>query len=92
MIMKPLLSILVVLAALVWLGAAPAGDPEVPEKYMSVDEVKALLDLGKRVVLIDVRSREQFDELHIQGARNVPLRDLPRRLGEVPRQDFVVLY
>lgn len=90
--MKPLLSILAALAAVVWLGAAPAGDPEVPEAYMSVDEVKALLDLGKRVVLIDVRSREQFDELHIRDARNVPLRDLPRRLGQVPRQDFVVLY
>ena len=25
------------------LGAAPGGDPEVPERYISVDEVKALL-------------------------------------------------
>jgi rhodanese-related sulfurtransferase len=54
--------------------------------------VKALLDMKKRVTLIDVRVREQFDELHIQGARNIALRDLPRRLAEVPRQDFVVLY
>jgi rhodanese-related sulfurtransferase len=90
--MKPLLSFLVALAAVAWLGAAPAGDPEVPERYISVDEVKALLDAKKRVVLVDVRSKEQFDELHIRGARNLPLRELPRRLDEVPRQDIVVLY
>lgn len=73
-------------------GAAPAGDAEVPEKYISVDEVKALLDMKKRVTLVDVRMREQFDELHIRGAKNIPLRELPRRLDEVPRHDFVVLY
>ncbi len=78
--------------ALLALGAAPGGDPEVPERYISVDEVKALLDLRQRVVFVDVRTREQFDELHIAGARNIVLRDLPRRLGDVPRLDFVVLY
>ena len=73
-------------------GAAPAGDAEVPEKYISVDEVKALLDMKKRVTLVDVRTREEFDELHIRGAKNIPLRDVPRRLAEVPRHDFVVFY
>jgi 3-mercaptopyruvate sulfurtransferase SseA len=78
--------------ALSWGVPAPAGDPEVPERYISVDEVKALVDLRKHVVLVDVRVREQFEELHIRGARNLPLRELPRRVAEVPRQDFVVLY
>ncbi len=82
------------LAALVLLalGAAPGGDPEVPERYITVDEVKALLDLKQRVVFVDVRVQEQFDELHIAGARNISLRDLPRRLPDVPRKDLVVLY
>ena len=71
---------------------APAGDPEVPERYVSVDEAKAMLDAGKRVVFIDVREREQFDDLHIREARNIPLRELPRRLSEVPRQGTVTLY
>jgi rhodanese-related sulfurtransferase len=78
--------------ALLALGAAAGGDPEVPERYITVDEVKALLDLKQRVVFVDVRVPEQFDELHIAGARNIGLRDLPKRLGDVPRQDFVVLY
>ncbi|HUG38335.1 MAG TPA: rhodanese-like domain-containing protein [Candidatus Limnocylindrales bacterium] len=82
----------VAILALGLVGAAPAGDAEVPEKYISVDEVKALLDMKKRVTFVDVRTREQFDELHIRGAKNIPLRELPRRLDEVPRHDFVVLY
>jgi 3-mercaptopyruvate sulfurtransferase SseA len=77
---------------LLGLGAAPGGDPEVPERYISVDEVKALLDLRQRVVFVDVRPSDQFAELHIAGARNVPLQDLPRDLEAVPRRDFVVLY
>ena len=90
--LKALFSVLAAVAALTWMGAGPADDPEIPEKYLSVDEVKALLDAGRRVVFIDVRSPEQFDELHIRGARNIPLRELPRRLGELSRKDFLVLY
>jgi rhodanese-related sulfurtransferase len=78
--------------ALLALGAAPGGDPEVPERYITVDEVKALLDLRQAVVFVDVRGPEQFDELHIAGARNIGLRELPRRLADVPRKELVVLY
>ncbi|MCI0546833.1 MAG: rhodanese-like domain-containing protein [Candidatus Rokubacteria bacterium] len=90
--MKRWLFLSLVVAAGLGLGAAPAGDPEVPEKYMSVDEAKALLDMKKRVSFVDVRVAEQFAELHIRGAQNIPLRELPRRLGEVSRQEFLVLY
>jgi rhodanese-related sulfurtransferase len=78
--------------ALGWVTPAPAGDPEVPERYMSVDEVKALLDLRKPVTFVDVRPRDQYEVLHIRGARSLPLEELPRRLDELSRQEFVVLY
>jgi len=78
--------------ALLWATPAPADDPEVPEKYMSVDEVKGVLDQKSPVVFVDVRPKEQFDDLHIRGARSIPLRDLPARLADVPRQGLLVLY
>ena len=78
--------------ALLGLGAAPAGDPPVSERFMSVAEAKALVDLKKAVRFVDVRVREQFDERHIRGASSLPLRKLPQRLGEISRQDFVLLY
>ncbi|HET8575639.1 MAG TPA: rhodanese-like domain-containing protein [Methylomirabilota bacterium] len=86
------LAIFLVAAAIVWATPAPADDPEVPEKYIKVDELKALLDAKKRVSIIDVRVKEQYDELHIKGARNIPLRELPTRLTEVPKQEPVALY
>ena len=78
--------------ALLGLGAAPAGDPPAPERYMSVAEAKSLVDLKKAVRFVDVRVREEFEERRIRGARNLPLRELPRRIDEVSRQDFVLLY
>jgi 3-mercaptopyruvate sulfurtransferase SseA len=89
--MKRILPVLLA-AALFWVSPAPADDPEVPEKFMSVDEVKALLDQNKPVRFIDVRAKEQFEALHIRGAASIPLRDLAGRVGEVSRQGLVVLY
>lgn len=78
--------------ALFWVSPAPADDPEVPEKYMSVDEVNARLQQKKPVTFIDVRPKGQFDELHIRGAKHIPLTDLPSRLASVSKKDFLVLY
>lgn len=79
-------------AALLWATTAPADDPDIPERYASVERVKAMLDDKKPLTFVDVRPREQYDELHIRGARSIPLRELPSRLAEVPRRDLVVLY
>jgi rhodanese-related sulfurtransferase len=83
---------LLLAAALLWVSAAPADDPDVPEKYASVEQVKAMLDRKAPLTFIDVRPADQFAELHIRGARNIPLHDLPSRLADVPRGDLVVLY
>ncbi len=90
--MKRYIPVALVAAALLIASAAPGGDPEVPEKYIKVDQVKAMQDAKKRVTIIDVRDKDQYDELHIKGARNVPLRELPTRLTEVPKREPVVLY
>jgi 3-mercaptopyruvate sulfurtransferase SseA len=79
------------LAVLGYVTAAPADDPEVPEKYITVDEAKALAD-KTRVAFIDVRPREQFEDLHIHGAVNLPLTDLTLQLAQVPKDVPVVLY
>jgi len=90
--MRRIVPILLVAAGLFWVSPAPADDPEVPEKYIPVDEVKALVDQKKPVTFVDVRPQEQYDELHIRGAKSIPLRDLPSRLSEVPKGNLVVLY
>jgi 3-mercaptopyruvate sulfurtransferase SseA len=91
--MIPRLTVIMLLAAvLAGAAPAPAGNPEVPEKYISVDQAKALLDKREPVTFIDVREKSQYDDLHIKGAINIPLGVLPSRLSEVPRTNRVVLY
>lgn len=90
--MKRLVTILLLGSAMAWAAPAPAGNPEVPEKFIAVDEAKALVDRRQRIMFIDVREKLQYDDLHIKGAINIPLGVLPARLAEISRTDFVVLY
>jgi len=90
--MKRLVTILLLASAMAWAAPAPAGNPDVPEKLISVDEANALLDRRQRITFIDVREKAQYDDLHIKGAINIPLGVLPARLGEIPRTEFIVLY
>jgi len=86
------LAALLVATTILSAAPAPADDPEVPEKYVSVDEAKALVDKRQRVVFIDVREKPQYDDLHIKGAVNIPLDSMRGRLREIPRRELLVLY
>ena len=44
------------------------------------------------VTLIDVRPDEEFAAGHIPGAVNIPLDELPRRLGELPADRAIIAY
>lgn len=58
---------------------------------VSHDELAARLRDGV-VTLIDVRPGEEFAAGHIPGAVNIPLDELPRRLGELPADRTVIAY
>lgn len=46
----------------------------------------------RRPYLLDVRTPEEFAESHIPGAVNIPVDELRRRLGELPRDREVAAY
>jgi rhodanese-related sulfurtransferase len=83
---------LLVVAAILLLGAAPAAPPESPVSFIQVDELKALLDRRVRADIIDVRHWPQYVEMHIKGARSMPLRAVPDRVGEITKTGLVVFY
>jgi len=60
--------------------------------YISVDDLKALLDRKERAVIVDVRTRPEYDALHIAGSRSIPLRTVRDRASEIPRSGLVVFY
>ena len=83
----------VVATAILLLGAAPAAPPEPPVNFIKVDELKTLLGQGRRADIIDVRHWESYVEMHIKGARSMPLRVIEARATkEISRTGLVVFY
>lgn len=81
-----------VAAGLLLVSAVPAAQPEYPVHFISVDELKASLDRGARADIIDVRGLEAYEEMHIKGARSMPLRAVPERAAEIAKAGLVVFY
>ena len=79
-------------AAIVLIGAAPASPPDSPVNFIKVDEPKAMLDRGEKADLIDVRNWDAYVEMHIKGARSMPLRSVERRAEEISKTGLVVFY
>lgn len=82
----------VVAAGLLLVGAAPASPPDHPVSYISVDELKGLLDRGVAADIIDVRTWSEYVDLHIRGARSMPIRAVPQRAHEISPTGLVVFY
>jgi rhodanese-related sulfurtransferase len=47
---------------------------------------------GGGAVLIDVREREEYDDVHIPGSMLIPLGELPARLAEIPSDRDVYVH
>jgi len=48
--------------------------------------------VGKKVMLLDVREPHEWDIVHIEGSKLIPLGDLPERVNELDSADEIVAY
>lgn len=60
-------------------------------KNIASPQAKALLDQGA-VFLIDVRTPEEFRQAHVKGAVLIPLDQVEKRLGELPKNRPILVY
>ena len=81
-----------VAASVLLVGAAPAAPPDAPVNFIKADELKALVDRGTRADVIDVRTWDAFQEMHIKDARSMPLRAIEARANEISKTGLVVFY
>ena len=84
--------LLIVGADLSQAGQPPSPGGDVPIEFIRVKEVAQLLSDGAKVVLVDVRSRQDYLIRHIKGALSAPLEHMDARAREIPRDGLVVLY
>jgi rhodanese-related sulfurtransferase len=61
-----------------------AGLPTEHISQLGPQELKHLLDSNSRMVLVDVRSVQEFEMAHIPGAKNIPSPDMRKRHRELP--------
>ena len=60
---------------------------------LNVVEVKERLDSGSDIVVVDVRSKEEYDAGHIAGAISIPwTQDMDARYLELPRDKEIITY
>ena len=54
--------------------------------------MKARLAKGERELVLDVRGAGEWSDFHVEGSLNVPLQELERRIGEIPRGKRIALH
>jgi hypothetical protein len=92
------------LAVPFWPAVAPADPSKYPEfaqqtvppdvklVFIGIDEMVKELKAGVRPMIIDVRTAEEYREVHILGAVSAPLGEFKNYMKSIPRDRPVVLY
>ena len=83
---------LVLVAGLSLGGQAPLPGGDIPIDFIRVKQVAQLLSDGAPVMIVDVRSRQEYLIRHIKGALSIPIDSIEVRSRDIPRDGIVVLY
>lgn len=59
---------------------------------ITVAELKARLDAGDEVAIVDVRIKGAYDNGHLPNAISMPISDIPKRHQELKKHPLLVLY
>ena len=60
--------------------------------FINLDQLVEQITGGKKPLIIDVRSSEEYEEAHIKAAISIPLGEIPLHLKEIPKDKPVALY
>jgi Rhodanese-like domain len=96
------LSILSSLAGLLLACPAQADPSKYPQfaqqsppanvSFISVDDLVHEIRAGKKPLIIDVRTVEEYREVHILGAQSAPLAEFNGYVKSIPKDRLVILY
>ncbi len=74
-------------------GCLNSTTPSEKTKYVdvSVQQGKEMIDRDE-VFILDVRTREEYNESHINGSTLIPVQELDIRFKELPRDKKILVY
>jgi len=74
-------------------GVVPhAAEPEDERWSITAAELKARLDRGDRLTVVDVREPHEYEINRIEGSKLIPLGQVPERMHELSSADEIVLH
>lgn len=59
---------------------------------ISPQELKKKLDVDESIYLLDVREETEYDIVHLEGAKLIPLNTLPQHVDNLPSDEEIVVY
>lgn len=62
-----------------------------PAPIVNPTELKAELDSGKKLFLLDVRESDELEVSKIEGITHIPLGEIESRFSEVPKDEEIVV-
>jgi rhodanese-related sulfurtransferase len=74
-----------------WLTFAGHGVEDTVDN-ISAEKAKQLMDAGEKLVFIDMRPAQEYQQSRLPGARSIPLAEVANRFNEVPKSGRVILY
>ena len=92
--MKKLLSILLIFTLLILTVLCRQAENEVIYMNISAKEAKEIMDSQKDYIILDVRTREEYDEIHIPGAILIPDYEIKEKATDIlkDKNQLILVY
>ncbi len=92
--MKKLLSILLSLTLLILTVSCRQAENEVIYMNISAKEAKEIMDCEKDYIILDVRTQEEYDEIHIPGAILIPDYEIKEKATDIlkDKNQLILVY
>jgi len=72
----------------------PIASPTAVSNYqnLTVEEARSFIQQNVDLVILDVRTKEEYDIVHLQNAVLIPVSELPTRLSELDKSKKILVY
>jgi hypothetical protein len=84
--------IIVVSVTLVYYTYPPLSTTDISYGDVTVEQTKSLIESKPSLIILDVRTQEEYDSNHIEGAILIPDFELEDRLDELSKGDELLVY
>ena len=92
--MKKLLFLLLAVMLLTACGQTKGNDQEAAYMNITAEEAKTIMDIEEDYIILDTRTREEYDQGHIPGAIQISHDEITEKAGEVltDKDQLILVY